>query len=204
MKHLGLICLLMLSAISVSFGQSSEMDERFRKADAQISKVSKQAIFHPELIVKALTEDLDNDFDKARALFGWAAINIDYDLYAFQNDIQDGQSVNQVLRSGKALCSGYSLLYTYFADLAGLEAVVVEGYAKGFGYEEGQEFEETNHAWNAIKIDGSWYLLDVTWAAGDPTALARHQKKVDLNTFFLSDPKEFSKTHCLKILPGNY
>src|SRR4029078_8527879 len=29
-----------------------------------------------------------------------------------------------------------------------------------------EKFKELNHMWNAVKIDGKWYLVDLTWDAG--------------------------------------
>jgi transglutaminase/protease-like cytokinesis protein 3 len=42
----------------------------------------------------------------------------------------------------------------------------LDGFAKGFGYKIGEPLSTPNHAWNAVRIDGNWYLLDATWDAG--------------------------------------
>ena len=178
-----------------SFAQNNLNEERFQKVDNHVSEVNKQFIFHPKLLSQKLTEGLTNDYDKVRAFYVWIARNIDYDLLAYINKTRGGQSINQVMRSGKALCAGFSLLFEYFCNEAKIESVIIEGYAKGYGYSKKQKFVEVNHSWNAVKIYDRWYLLDVTWATGDPTHLAKHQKKLDLYSYFLTDPKIFIKTH---------
>jgi hypothetical protein len=57
-----------------------------------------------------------------------------------------------------------------------------------------------NHAWNAVQIDGRWYLLDSTWDAGsvdrETQGFKRHNSEYN---FFLTNPSHFIYTH----LPEN-
>lgn len=61
---------------------------------------------------------------------------------------------------GTAVCNGYAQAFTAMAEAAGLEAVMVTG-SDSAGDTGG------NHAWNKVRIDGRWLLVDVTW--NDPT-----------------------------------
>ena len=60
----------------------------------------------------------------------------------------------------------------YSPRSAGLEVEEVSGVSKGAGYEPGmftQNHDNTDdgaHAWNKVKIDGTWFLMDATWSAG--------------------------------------
>jgi hypothetical protein len=188
-----LIGIFSLNAIVASAQVNSE--ERFAKVDDYVSQVNKEFIFHPQALAQRLSENQNNDYDKVRAFYVWIARNIDYDLLAYIHNLESSQSVTEITRSGKALCTGFSLLFLYFCEQAGIEALIVEGYAKGYGYKNGQKFDETNHAWNAVNIYGTWHLLDATWATGDPTKISKHQKQIDLNTYFLMPPEQFIKTH---------
>ena len=43
----------------------------------------------------------------------------------------------------------------------------LSGYSKGYGYKMGQTFTgDSDHAWNAVYLDGRWHLLDSTWGSG--------------------------------------
>ena len=181
--------------IHTSVAQVIIEESRFKNVDAHVSAVRSQAIFHPQILVKKLTENLTNDYDKVRAFYVWIATSIDYDLLAYYHDRNIGQSVNDVMRNGKALCSGFSLLFNYFCEQSDIQSEIIEGYAKGLGYEKNQQFKSTNHAWNAVNIYGAWYLLDVTWATGDPYYISKHQKRIDLNTYFLVPPEKFIQMH---------
>lgn len=58
-----------------------------------------------------------------------------------------------VLVEGTATCYGYAGGFQYLAQQAGLDCVLLTGHSqRGIG-----------HAWNAVRIDGSWHFVDVTW-----------------------------------------
>ena len=195
MRHLKYFTCLFFLNIHIVFAQVNSVDARFEEVDAHVAKVNKEFVFHPLALTQKLTENLTNDYDKVRAFYVWIARNIEYDLLAYIHHSNSSNSVNEITRSGKALCSGFSLLFQYFCEQADIEVVTIEGYAKGYGYRKGQSFKKTNHAWNAVKIYGTWHLIDATWATGNPTNLSKHQKKIDLNSYFLTDPGIFIKTH---------
>lgn len=62
--------------------------------------------------------------------------------------------------------ASYATAYAALARFAGLECAVVEGFVKGFRYEPGDSVRDesgtliVNHAWNAVRVDGQWRLLD--------------------------------------------
>ncbi|KAL0933218.1 Kyphoscoliosis peptidase [Colletotrichum truncatum] len=110
--------------------------------------------------------------DKARAIFTWCHYNIAYDCPAFFNkNIKDQTGVNTIL-TGKAVCAGYAETFKDVAIRAGLECIVVSGHGKGYGYTplkkgERPPKQDTNHAWNAVRIDGGeWKLIDACWGSG--------------------------------------
>ncbi len=56
------------------------------------------------------------------------------------------------LVEGSAVCQGYAEAYQLLMIRAGIPCMVVSGTGNGGA-----------HAWNAVKMDGSWYYTDVTW-----------------------------------------
>ena len=52
-----------------------------------------------------------------------------------------------------AVCGGYASAFLYLTELAGLESVFLVGASR----------RGISHAWNAVKLDGSWHFVDVTW-----------------------------------------
>ena len=57
-----------------------------------------------------------------------------------------------------------------YCDQLQMPCEVVGGYAKGYGFDEREEApSETDHAWNAVEMDGHRYLMESTWGAGHLT-----------------------------------
>ncbi len=195
MRYFAISALLILGLTNIIYCQQNTDPQRFAKVDAHVANVHKQLIFQPERLANKLTEGFTNDYDKVRAFYVWIAYNIEYDFTAYSQNKHVGQSVNEVLTSGKALCLGYSLLFDFFCEIAGIPCEVIDGYAKGIGYKKNQEFRESNHAWNAVNIYGSWYLLDVTWANGDTQNRSLQHKKINLEEHFLVPAEKFILSH---------
>lgn len=58
---------------------------------------------------------------------------------------------------GKAICEGYSDAFTLSMFMRGIKCCQVWGTAKN------NEYITESHAWNIVKIDKSWYSMDLTW-----------------------------------------
>ena len=62
------------------------------------------------------------------------------------------------LMEGKAVCEGYAEAFQYLLQKAGIQSFIITGTSSNpaTGIPEG-------HAWNAVRIDGRYYHVDVTW-----------------------------------------
>lgn len=121
--------------------------------------------------IAALTRTIilgaSSDRERARAIYDWIARNIRYDIKSFLAGKYPDPEAIRVLATRMAVCEGYSRLFVAMASAAGLEAVTISGYSKGFSRrDEAPDRKKPNHAWNAVKLDGQWHLLDATWGAG--------------------------------------
>ncbi|BAU64975.1 unknown protein [Stanieria sp. NIES-3757] len=115
-----------------------------------------------------------------------------YSLKGFLSGQYPSGNPEIVLTNRQAVCSGYANLYHALATEMGLEVAIIEGYAKGYGYAVGND-DQPNHAWNAVKIDGGWYLLDATWGAG---TLTNEQFQPNFNSYyFATAPEQFIYDH---------
>jgi Transglutaminase-like superfamily len=135
---------------------------------------------------------------RARAVFRWLTDRIAYDAEAYNSGrFRNTQRTPEaVLRARLAVCDGYAGLFEALAQRMGLAAVIVSGHAKGFAYAPGQALRgPADHAWNAVRIDGAWYLLDATWGAGtlDPATRA-FRPRFEPN-YFLVPPEQFIYRH---------
>ena len=136
-----------------------------------------------------------NEREKARSIFRWIAENIDYDVEGLFTGSYGSIDSKDLLKSRKSVCDGYSDIFQLLAREAGLESARISGYGKGYGYQPGKKFNESsNHAWNAVKINGSWYLIDCTWGAGYINEDKKYVRKFD-DHYFMTPPSEFIFDH---------
>lgn len=131
--------------------------------------------------------------DKARAIFTWCHHNIRYDVDSFFGQCVRPKAVNDTIFTGLAVCQGYAEVFCAVAQRAGLECVVISGHGKGFGHQPlppGAPIppQESNHAWNAVRIDGGrWKLVDACWGAGDVGDNRCYTKRFKPEMFFLDN-----------------
>ena len=126
-------------------------------------KVPKNYMSDEYSLVRYLTEGLD-DYEKAKVLHDWIALNIEYDVESYFSGNYPPMDSTSVLKRRTAVCEGFSSLYQRFCELAGLRCFKITGVAKGYGYSSSGTLGP--HAWNAVQIDNMCYLLDSTWDGG--------------------------------------
>jgi len=137
----------------------------------EIDSIAKNApsnIDHDPVAIGAyLSKACKSDLQKARAAFTWIANNIKYDDNAYNSGKIGDMSAVAVLKRKHAVCEGYANLYKAIGQAMGLEVEIINGYAKAYGYRPGEKFSGTqpNHAWNAVKVNEDWILLDATWGS---------------------------------------
>lgn len=121
--------------------------------------------------------------DALAAIHDWMIANISYDT-----DFGDASyHFYGPLDSGKAVCSGYSELFYYLANLAGIECYTVDGEASsGPG-----QTDWGGHAWNVVLLKGDDipYYVDVTYDDPLPdTATGRRN-------YFMVTAEQLAKDH---------
>ena len=153
--------------------------------------------FSTYFLAKYLTEPANTELTKVRSLYVWMANNITYDMKGFmENELPDYRP-KAVLNSKIAVCEGYARLFNELCNEAGIRSEIIRGYSKGYGYKEGDKFEVTNHAWNAVYIDSQWRFIDVTWAARKSND--SQMVRPFTNQYFLTPPAEFIQNHLPEI-----
>lgn len=139
---------------------------------------------------KAKTKHNLNEAESAYLVYKWLAKNIDYDCYNYYHGGKLVHDDKSTYSSGMGVCSGYTYLFKNMCKALGLEADYIKGYGKGI---PGQRPEKAKHSWNSVKIDRSYYLIDVTWGAGSCREDEYQKKYTDF--FFGTRPEEFIRTH---------
>ncbi len=165
----------------------------FTEIDRHALSVPNSALDSVEDLAEYLIKPAENDLEKVRSIFRWITDNIAYDTNAYFSGRYGDMSAGGVLKSGKSICSGYSALFQSLCDIAEIEAVTFSGYAKKYYYKPSHVYSKTTHAWNAVKLEGEWYLIDSTWGAGSLNG--RNFIKRYKDFWFLTPPKAAIFSH---------
>jgi hypothetical protein len=171
----------------------------FSAVDAHASKFPRDQVTSISQLSRHLTSPFSNKTDKARAIFVWLHHNIIYNTEAFFSGNLKPSTPSSTLSSGLAVCEGYAGLFSELAAQAEIEAKVVSGYGKGFGFispTRGKVPEfESNHAWNMVKLDSQeWHLIDSCWGAGHVSSDKRWVTTFNPR-YFCSSAEEFGRDH---------
>ena len=174
--------------------------EKIARQDfSQIDRLAKQLNYSGTSVTELanlLAQNAQTESEKARIIYAWITQHITYDVAAFldavNNDNYPDVTVETVLRDRTTICSGYSNLYYALAEAMNLESAIVIGYAKG-ATPASEKFQDINHAWNSVRIDGAWYLLDAAWGAG---SVRDNEFVPDYKPYyFATAPEEFINNH---------
>ena len=165
------------------------IDQHARSAPARVTHdVTELAAY--------LVKPAKNDLEKVRSFYVWIAENIAYDVRAFTHynpNRYQKVAPNEVLKRRKAVCQGYAELFQALCQLHGIPCYLIPGYSKGLATSN-QDFTQADHAWNAVKIDNQWQLLDVTWGSGGLNRQLTFVKQFN-ESYFLAPPEDFVRDH---------
>ncbi len=139
-----------------------------------------------------LTAPARSDLAKARSVYSWITSHVQYDMAAFQGRMYSSETVyaNRVLSSRKAVCTGFALLYKELLNRAGIETANIKGYARTNDFESGIPITRVDHEWNAVKLEGDWFLVDLAWAQSTAKTPGTPN-----DFYFLTEPAAFAANH---------
>lgn len=185
----------------------------FHKADSTAFAHKNESLDNlPELSYK-LTSGLKTEVERFRSIYMWVCSNIanDYQLYLKNNRKRQRfktdslqleewnnqfkkQSFKRLLKRKRTICTGYAYLVKELASLANLQCEIVQGYGRT-SMTEIDKLDIPNHTWNAVYLDGKWYLSDATWASGIPHPETNRFIFQYNNGFFFPTPELFAINH---------
>ncbi len=130
----------------------------FTNATTQAQEVYNKALE----ILRTYVDDSMNDYEKAKAIFDYLALNVTYDDAVAQESTISTKGIGKyrcftsygALVDNIAVCDGISSAYAILCKIEGIDCVEVTGLGNGGG-----------HAWNKVNIYGKWYGVDTTWSA---------------------------------------
>ena len=120
------------------------------------------------------------DYEKELYIHDQLAKRVDY--------VSGGNAHNAygALVEGRAVCEGYAEALQYLLQRAGIQSFIIEGASR-----PPQGGAQIPHAWNAVKIGGKFYQVDVTWDDQDKEIYHSYFNITDamiLEDHVISDP----------------
>ena len=214
MKNLWLACILIISGTLK--GQLTDFSEiNFARVDSIAGSYQGTNLSNLPQLTYQLTHNLDTEVEKFRALYIWVCTNIANDYLAYQKNKRKRESLRHdslklaewnhsfsqemfrtLYRERKTVCTGFAFLLQEMSTIAGIPCRIVNGYART-SYANVDALGMPNHSWNAVQLNGKWYLCDPTWSSGN---LYTHWGTTlfvpEFNEgFFLTEPAFFFRSH---------
>ncbi len=137
-----------------------------------------------EAVGAYLAARITNKRELVKALHDFVVNRLSYDHDALKlieaHDYKNvpEQTAEAVFARRSGVCEGYARLMTALGKAAGIEIAYVTGYIRDserrlaisddpWDTSQREALEGVGHAWNAVKLDDGWHLIDATW--DDPT-----------------------------------
>lgn len=165
---------------------------------------------NPEKLARSITANYETEEEKIQAIYYWVTHNIAYDMKLFEKmkkskgdkkkysakeaKEKERKEVSKTLKSRKGVCQQYSTVFQSLCEGVGIQCKFIGGYGKANPKKSGLGGK---HAWNAVYLDGNWYLVDATFSAGYVDEKKKFHYSFDPSYFF-SDPDAFKLNHLPK------
>jgi hypothetical protein len=203
-----LLCILFYPAVSQIMGLDTNLrvaglrvyDKAitgdFKKVDSLVVLTPKSAMKSADALLKYFNKFCTNDYERVRAFYTFIGEFITYDYAKFKDrkNIKRQLSSKELLSSKQGVCGDVAILFREFCRNANIPCLFVIGYTKQPFKFWTPKRKDVDHAWNAVRIDTTWYLVDATWGMKLNTNKKYCAEKVNY-LFFLSNPIVFIQNH---------
>lgn len=140
-------------------------------------------------VAEYLVSEERNPFQRIKALHDYVASRVEYDVRAYRSRTYPPQTPEAVFQNRRAVCAGYANLFAAMGQAVGEEVVTLTGDVPT----PSEDWEFEGHAWNAVRIEGAWYLVDVTWDAGHVSGDLFTRSYT--TSYLFMPPREFLQRH---------
>lgn len=148
---------------------------------------------------QSITADCKTDEEKVKAIHDWMTLNFAYDRESLNNG-NTGKAADPeyAFENRRAVCSGFARVARVLYTAVGIPCINISGYADS-PLPDNAERIDTNHEWNAVYLNGSWRILDITWDCNNKYYGENSPKNVSGlaggYTFYLIPAEVFGYSH---------
>lgn len=142
-----------------------------------ITNLPQRAETSIQSVADYIVEHESNPYGQIKAAHDYVVSRLSYDLAVLTEGIRPSQKPLTVFHKRVGVCEGYARLFQALGKAMGYNTAYITGKVRrdlvpidvipqarrlaNYGY------DWTLHAWNGVKIDGNWYLVDTTWDDGN-------------------------------------
>lgn len=184
------------TAEELYYAVESKTTPLFRSTTGKASTIYNKA----KKVLRSIISDDMTDYEKVLSIFDYISYNSVYDDLVLKVNGNVNSKTNYtsyylegVLEDGLAVCDGFSKTFSLLCNMEGIDAVRIAG-------------STTNglHAWNKVKLDNKWYVVDLTWSAlkTEKTTFEAGSYAYNFNAkeflsynYFLVSDAEIAQTH---------
>lgn len=152
------------------------MGQNYAYTASQIAQYQKQLDARAAELLEGITDAMPQ-VQREQLVHDRLITSSKYDLSLSADHTHD---LIGVMLNGTGVCESYSRAFQYLMYRCGIPVALVTGVT-----ESGE-----SHMWNAVKIDGNWYQVDVTW--DDPVFDDPKPDYIEYTYFNLTDTEMFS------------
>lgn len=136
-----------------------------------------------------IAEREKDPYQRVKAIHDYIALRTFYDDVALAKGLYPPQDAKTVFAQKKGVCAGYAKLFIEMTKAVGLKSSYVVGAIR----DKNASVTGSEHAWNAVQIEGRWFLVDVTWDSPNKLSqkkLSQKAPKRGLSADYLLTPPE--------------
>lgn len=216
MEKIRISFIVLLMSLCAGLAQAQLADFEgvdFSKADSVAELYRGRKLNQLPVLAHQLTAPLPSKVEQFRAIYTWVSTNLEYDYHFYRQNQQkrkklqnqpqaladwsstfQKKSIQLLIKEQRTVCTGYAYVLKELANLADIKCEIVDGYGRTASTGPGEP-TYPNHSWNAVALNGKWYLCDPTWSSGSFDHSSYRFVPEYKDGYFLADPSLFVKNH---------
>ncbi len=174
--YLYLSCLILLAAFSPAYNltrpdniavdktaqyyRAQGIDPALERLPSAVQKgISSDPDKYLPLLVDYFRKNAKDDYHLVKMFHDWITLNIAYDTDKFYGWGKGSNKPYELLTLGRTTCGGFASLFVEMCRLSGIEALYISGKSRNY---VNSSDEVSGHAWSAVRLNNTWYIVDVT------------------------------------------
>jgi hypothetical protein len=201
LKKFFLVFLLLL-AVSSLFAQNRTTISPIQELDTvrlnNIAKLASKEDRSWAKVARFIGDSCKTELERVYTIYTYIAGSYKYDLYRlkliYKKEIKRELYLSEVIKTKKGVCGDFANLFVTLCDSLKIGCFRVSGYSRNFNLFHPVQKNYYNHSWNVVRVDGRWYVLDVTFGMQHFTKKKYDKEGIDYD-FLFTDPVKFGIIH---------